>query len=106
MIVVVERHRDGLHYFSVPEGVEDRETPEQAVVREVFEELGVVVKELARLDIHVVFEVRIVGGELGTGGGPEFSRVGRGTYTPVWMPIEAIDGIELYPPGVREILTL
>ncbi len=41
-ILLMERWRPGFHYFSVPGGgVEKHETPEQAAVREVYEETTV-----------------------------------------------------------------
>ncbi len=40
-IALVERYRQGLHYFTFPGGhVEPDETPEQAAIRETEEELG------------------------------------------------------------------
>jgi ADP-ribose pyrophosphatase YjhB (NUDIX family) len=44
-ILLMERWRDDLHYFSIPGGhMEVGESPEETVVREVFEETGVVIK--------------------------------------------------------------
>src|SRR5687767_12104548 len=48
-LLVMERYKHGQHYFSLPGGhLEDIETPEHAVVREVLEETGVVIS-VARL---------------------------------------------------------
>jgi len=77
--------------------VEEGETPEQAAVREAYEELGVEV-ELGRLvadltyrdERQCYFLARIVGGEFGTGTGEEMSSTldsPNGTYTPVWLPL-------------------
>jgi 8-oxo-dGTP pyrophosphatase MutT (NUDIX family) len=41
-VALIERHRAGLDYYVFPGGgVDEGETPEQAAVREAFEELGV-----------------------------------------------------------------
>ncbi len=40
-IALIERHRQGLHYFTFPGShVDEGETPEQAAIRETLEELG------------------------------------------------------------------
>ncbi|HSX42591.1 MAG TPA: NUDIX domain-containing protein [Candidatus Saccharimonadales bacterium] len=49
-LLLIERWRDGLHYFSVPGGgIEAGETPEQTVVRELAEETGCVVRPVRKL---------------------------------------------------------
>ncbi len=79
-IAVMERHRDGRHYFTFPGGgVDEGESLEETVMREVEEELGV----CARVTGHAAtvwfngnrqeyFLVEQVGGEFGTGSGEEF----------------------------------
>ena len=97
-VCLIERKRQGLTYYLFPGGgVEEGETPEQAAVREAYEELGVEV-ELGRLvadltyrdERQCYFLARIVGGEFGTGTGEEMSSTldsPNGTYTPVWLPL-------------------
>ncbi|MFO0781674.1 MAG: NUDIX domain-containing protein [Candidatus Saccharimonadales bacterium] len=44
-ILLIERWRDGLHYFSIPGGgIEEGETPEEAATREIHEETSIKVK--------------------------------------------------------------
>lgn len=41
-ILLIERWRDGLHYFSIPGGgIESDETVEQAAIREIYEETSI-----------------------------------------------------------------
>ena len=96
-VALIERHRQGLHYFTFPGGhVDEGETPEQAAVREVQEELGlqVVIQRLVaevwwRDKPQYYYLVKAVGGVFGTGTGAElFSPPPEnGTYKPVWIPI-------------------
>jgi 8-oxo-dGTP diphosphatase len=70
-IILMERWRDGLHYFSVPGGgVESGETPEEAAVRELYEELGIRVSVDRKVyemhtdeAIHHIFLCEYHGGE-------------------------------------------
>jgi 8-oxo-dGTP pyrophosphatase MutT (NUDIX family) len=100
-LALMERHRDGMHYFAFPGGgVDADETPEQAVVRETLEELGVKVRVIQKVaeiwfrrNQQFFFLVEQTGGEFGTGAGEEFALdrdPARGTYKPVWMPLEQV----------------
>jgi len=99
-IALVERHRQGLHYFTFPGGhVDSGETPEVAAIRETEEELGlqVVIKRLlAEIWYHgspqFYYLVESIGGTFGTGTGEELihPRPEKGTYTPMWMPLETL----------------
>jgi len=85
--------------WQLPKGlVEPGETPEDAAVREAYEELGVhVVVDRLVADLtyrgrrQLYYRARIVGGRFGTGNGEEMSSTAdseRGSYTPVWMTLE------------------
>jgi len=100
-IALIERHRDGMHYWAVPGGgMEDGERPEQAAVREAFEELGlvvVVVRKLAQVThgsgagrprSHV-FLCSTEEATIGSMTGPERSRASdENTYEPRWVDVE------------------
>jgi 8-oxo-dGTP pyrophosphatase MutT (NUDIX family) len=113
-LALMERHRQGRHYFAFPGGgVDEGETDEQAAVREALEELGVKV-EIAqkaatilregRRD-QVYFLTRWVSGEFGTGTGEEYGEVDEehGTYNPVWMPLEDVLEKNVVPRGLAEL---
>lgn len=96
-IALLERHRDGLHYYVFPGGhIEQGETPEQGAIRETLEELGLQVG-IRRLvaqgewdgAMHYYFLVDVLGGIFGSGTGEEWTedRPGKGTYAALWMPL-------------------
>lgn len=114
-LALIERHRAGLHYFTFPGGgVDEGETPEQAVVREVSEELGMEVR-VVRLVAKVWFRgnpqffflVEQVGGEFGTGTGEEYASdhdPASGSYEPVWMSLAEISTQRVLPLEVATLV--
>ena len=114
-LALMERHRDGRHYFTFPGGgVDEGETPEQAVIREAHEELGIeakVIRLAAELwfngDQQFFFLVEQTGGTFGTGAGEEFASdrdPARGTYDPIWMPLEQVTAQNVLPKQVAELV--
>ena len=114
-LALMERHRAGLHYFTFPGGgVNEGETPEEAVVREVHEELGVKVRVLRlvakvwfRGNPQFFFLVEQMGGEFGTGTGEEYSSErdpARGSYKPLWMPLADVPARNVLPHSVAGLV--
>ena len=100
-LALIERHKQGRHYFSFPGGgVDEGETDEQAAVREAEEELGIRVEilhktaEVVRTNRRkqIYFRAKWVGGEFGTGTGEEYNEFDpmNGTYEPLWMPLNEV----------------
>jgi 8-oxo-dGTP pyrophosphatase MutT (NUDIX family) len=113
-IALIERWRNGQHYFSFPGGgVDDGETPAEAAVREANEELGLkvaverqVVSFTWKGNPHSYFLVTPLGGTFGTGKGEEYGQpgLGRGTYHPVWMPIADLLTQPVLPPQAAKFV--
>ena len=115
-IALIKRRREGRLYYVFPGGqVEEKETPEQAVVREIEEELGLkvhvdrlAVKVSHRSKIQYYFLTHIVGGKFGTGSGPEMKGLyppERGTYQPIWMPTANLLKENVVPRQVAEFVS-
>ena len=114
-IALIKRARNGPEYYVIPGGgMEPGETPQQTAIRESLEELGisiVIERLLAKIIFHgraqYYFLARATGGHFGTGAGPEMTGKyppERGTYTPVWVPLNQVEQINLFPPSIAEIL--
>ncbi len=115
-ILLHERWRDGLHYFSIPGGhVEAGETIEAAVLRELHEEIGLEVRlqrqvYLVKIDdyVHHIFLCDYVDGE------PELQTTapesadhlaGTNRYKPQWIPVEKVKELPfVYWEPIREQL--
>jgi 8-oxo-dGTP diphosphatase len=115
-IALIKRRREGRLYYVFPGGqVEEKESPEQAAVREVEEELGLkmevdrlIVKVIHHSKMQYYFLARIKGGKFGTGLGPEMRGLyppERGSYHPIWMPLANILKENVVPREVAEIVS-
>lgn len=114
-IALIERRRAGKLYYLFPGGgTEYGEWPTETVIREVEEELGLVVR-VKRLVAEVIFRgrpqyfflVERLGGEFGSGQGPEMGNSPQspsGSFTPVWVPIEQLLQLVIRPLSVAEMV--
>ena len=114
-IALVERFRQDRHYFVIPGGkLELGETPKMAAAREAKEELGVEVK-IGRMVASIWYQGRVqyyfraeeIGGVFGEMSGPEASvppGSPRGTYQPVWMPIDDLPNQPVLPVEVANLV--
>jgi 8-oxo-dGTP diphosphatase len=113
-LAMIERHRQGLHYFTFPGGhVDPGETPEGAAVREAEEELGLKVeikKLLAEIWWHdkpqYYYLAETTGGTFGTGNGEEMRHPlpDKGSYEPVWVPLGELLDKPVRPRLMAEIV--
>jgi 8-oxo-dGTP pyrophosphatase MutT (NUDIX family) len=117
-LAAIERRRGADHYFTLPGGgTEPPESPEETVVREVHEELGLDVVAMGRLavvevkrgdllDIQTYLWCRVTGGRFGSGDGVELRSEPdseQGSYRPLWLPTAALPH-DLRPTWLRSRL--
>ena len=112
----VKRNKDYEEYYTFPGGhLEEGETLEEGVIREIKEEFGIdvkVVRNLYELENNKLnmkeyfFLCEYINGEFGTGEGEEFSNnpeyKDSGEYIPEIMKKEDISKIVLLPPEIKE----
>lgn len=115
-LLMMERWRGGLHYYSIPGGgIEEGETPEQAALRELDEELGVDVRIIrkvyeVRIDdkIHHIFLCEYLGGEPSLQpSAPEAAEnaAGHNRFKPGWVELKELGSIPLvYWEPLRQYL--
>ena len=114
----VIKRKDIQDYYTFPGGgLEKGETLEEGVIREVEEEFGIQIK-VGKLLLEMYSEkfnqkeyfflCKYIGGEFGTGTGPEFSHdpeyKGYGEYIPEIIKKEKIESINLLPPEMKDKL--
>lgn len=114
--VGVLKRKDIQEYYTFPGGgLEEGETLEEGTIREIKEEFGIdveVVKKLYELKSvkfnqkEYFFLCEYIGGEFGTGEGPEFSNnpkyIDSGKYLPEIVKKEDVKNIPLLPPEIKE----
>ena len=114
-ILLIERWRDGLHYFTVPGGhVEPGETLELALVRELQEEASIEVAPLKEVFTlvggdpeHHIFLCEYVSGEPLLHPDSEEAAdnaQGKNRYLPKWVDLADLPGIELAPSFTKLLL--
>lgn len=98
-ILLMERWRPGLHYFSIPGGgIESGETPEQTAAREIKEETSIAVKvknqvlEMRDGEFsHKIYLCEYVSGEPHLpAGAPEAGYGSENRFKPSWVPLERL----------------
>ena len=114
----VRKRKDIQEYYTFPGGgLEEGETLEEGVIREIKEEFGITVKVIKKLyemesekfnQKEYFFLCEYIGGKFGTGEGPEFSNnpkyIDSGKYLPEIIKKEDVKNIPLLPPEIKEKL--
>lgn len=112
----VIKRKDFQEYYTFPGGgLEEGETLEDGVIREIKEEFGINVKVIKKLyemksekfnQKEYFFLCEYIDGEFGTGDGPEFNNdpkyIESGEYLPEIIKKDDIENLLLFPPEIKE----
>lgn len=112
----VKKRKDIQEYYTFPGGgLEEGETLEEGVIREIKEEFGIdveVIKELYTMESEkfsqkeYFYLCEYIGGKFGTGDGPEFSNnpkyADSGEYLPEIVKREDIENLLLLPGEIKD----
>ena len=113
----VKKRKDFQEYYTFPGGgLEEGETLEEGTIREIKEEFGIDVKINRKLyemvsekfnQKEIFYLCEYIGGEIGTGTGPEFSNdpkyIDSGKYLPEIIKIEDLENIFLLPENIKNL---
>lgn len=116
LLVMYRKNPEGNEFFTFPGGgVEDSETVEDAVVREIDEECNIVVEpknilftlERENIDIHYFYLCDYIGGMLEVKAGTkeyEENLIGDNLHVPQWLPLSELEHTTLYPEEAKQKL--
>lgn len=118
-VLTIKRTKPDQTYWVMPGGgVEAEETNHQALIREIKEELGLIIKPGELLievsstkpetfgQIEYFYACNIISGTLGSGDGPEFQANSSyiGSYDFEWLNIRNLADIDLRPKAIKDWL--
>lgn len=112
-IVSMYREKDGRKFYTFPGGgMEEGETEEACVQREVLEEFGITIKPVKKVYVYEnerslehYYICEHISGELGSGTGEEFQiDRNKGIYIPTAIALAKIPELPLMPPEIASTL--
>ncbi len=112
LVSMYREFQDRVFYTIPGGGMEEGETLQECVKREVFEEFGLVVEPVKNVyiyesetSIEYFYLCDYVSGEFGSGQGEEFQpNRNRGVYIPSLIEFEEISKLPLMPPEIAKAL--
>lgn len=116
MLLMLRKNPQNEEYYTIPGGgIEEGETVNEAVVREMFEECSLVVKPMKELFViaregvdmhHHILCNRISGEPAIHQDSPEYkdNLEGNNLHIPQWIPISDLKNLTLYPTPAKEKL--
>ncbi len=114
-LLVMHRNKFGHEYYTlVGGGIDQGETPEQSLHREVMEESGLQITNLRKMFIEdagapfgtqYIYLCDYLSGQVGLQPGSEEARInalGSNIYTPMWLPLEQLPDVVFLSKGLQE----
>lgn len=114
----IKKRQDNTYreYYVVPGGkMEENETEEETLIREIQEEVGIIVEPIKKVliynssydnSIQNFYKCKYISGKIGTGNGPEMKekRDQKELFEVIEIAKEKIDTINLVPQEIKEII--
>lgn len=113
-LLVMHRNKFGHEYYTlVGGGVNQHETPEQAVHREIHEETGLDVSIIRQVFVEeagapygtqLVYLCEYQSGDIALQADSEeaqINKLGQNLYTPMWLPLEQLPSVEFLSPRLQ-----
>lgn len=110
-VLMIERYKNSRHYYVFPGGgIDEGEAPEETVVRELQEELGLEIHEPKLIytleedaGTQYFYLVKEYAGEPVIGGEEKERSDENNVYLPGWFDISSLKGLDIWPELIDNI---
>ncbi len=112
-VLLIHRKKEGREYWVFPGGkIEEKETPEKAIIREVKEETSLNVTEAnysfdyvdEEKNINPVFLCQVKNGRLQLGGPEAQKNSDENWYHPEWIELKKATKLNVYPDEGKRVI--